>query len=159
MIEPGESGTSTKTRSSALRRYSLNGGFLMVDDFWGTTSGTTSIAKSNGSFPIANRWKFRWSTRFFTAFTTSKRSPQIPSINSRNGAAAGRYLGAGRGHAQCHYKAIFDDNGRMMAFICHNTDLGDGWEREGENEWYFHEFSEKKAYPLGINIVIYAMTH
>ena len=45
-----------------------------------------------------------------------------------------------------------------MAIICHNTDLGDGWEREGENEEYFHEFSEKKSYPMGINIVTYAMT-
>ena len=58
-----------------------------------------------------------------------------------------------------HYKAIFDDKGRMMVIICHNTDLGDGWEREGENEYYFKEFSEKKAYPLGINIIFYAMTH
>ena len=58
-----------------------------------------------------------------------------------------------------HYKAIFDDDGRMMVIICHNTDLGDGWEREGEDPWYFHAFSEKYAYPLGINIVMYAMTH
>ena len=47
----------------------------------------------------------------------------------------------------------------MMAIICHNTDLGDGWEREGEDKWYFREFSEKWAYPMGINIVFYAMTH
>ena len=47
----------------------------------------------------------------------------------------------------------------MMAIICHNTDLGDGWEREGEDPEYFHEFSEKKSYPMGINIVTYAMTH
>ena len=46
-----------------------------------------------------------------------------------------------------------------MVMICHNTDLGDGWEREGVYEYYFREFSEKKAYPLGINIVFYAMTH
>ena len=52
-----------------------------------------------------------------------------------------------------------DDKGRLMAIICHNTDLGDGWEREGEDPWYFKEFSEKKAYPMGINIVTYAMTH
>ncbi len=58
-----------------------------------------------------------------------------------------------------HYKGIYDDKGRLMAIICHNTDLGDGWEREGEDEEYFHEFSEKKSYPMGINIVTYAMTH
>ena len=58
-----------------------------------------------------------------------------------------------------HFKALFDDKGRMMAFIAHNTDNGDGWEREGEFKYFFSEFSEKKAYPLGINIVFYAMTH
>ena len=62
-------------------------------------------------------------------------------------------------HATVHYKGIKDDKGRLMAIICHNTDLGDGWEREGENEDYFHELSEKKSYPMGINIVTYAMTH
>ena len=51
------------------------------------------------------------------------------------------------------------DKRRMMVMICHNTDNGDGWEREGESQYYFREFSEKKAYPLGINIVFYAMTH
>ncbi len=58
-----------------------------------------------------------------------------------------------------HYKAIFDDKGRMMTIICHNTDLGDGWEEEGRDPWYFTEFAEKKAYPMGINIIVYAMTH
>ena len=58
-----------------------------------------------------------------------------------------------------HFKGIFDDKNRMMVFIAHNTDNGDGWEREGENHYYFKEFSEKKAYPLGINVIFYAMTH
>ena len=60
---------------------------------------------------------------------------------------------------EVHYRAWHDDEGRMVVFTCHNTDLGDGWEREGENEQYFHEYSEKWAYPMGINIVTYAMTH
>jgi hypothetical protein len=46
-----------------------------------------------------------------------------------------------------------------MVFICHNTDLGDGWEQEGGDPWYFENFSVKKAYPMGINIATYAMTH
>ena len=57
------------------------------------------------------------------------------------------------------YKGIFDDKGRMMVIICHNTDLGDGWEEEARNAEYFQQFSEKYAYPLAINIFFYAMTH
>jgi hypothetical protein len=58
-----------------------------------------------------------------------------------------------------HHRAIFDDKGRMMVIATHNTDNDDGWEREGENTEYFKNFSEKIAYPLGINIIFYAMTH
>jgi hypothetical protein len=47
----------------------------------------------------------------------------------------------------------------MVALLCHNNDLGDGWEREGEDADYFRQFSEKYSYPMGINIVTYAMTH
>ena len=46
-----------------------------------------------------------------------------------------------------------------MALFCHNNDIGDGWEREGENLEYFRNYSERVSYPLGINIVTYAMTH
>jgi hypothetical protein len=54
---------------------------------------------------------------------------------------------------------MYDDKGRIVMLICHNTDLGDGWEEEGRDPYYFTEFSEKKAYPLGINIIFYALTH
>jgi hypothetical protein len=85
-----------------------------------------------------------------------KEKPQVPSIHSW----AGSGLSYERYDAEeVHYRAIFDDADRMVSIICHNTDLGDGWEREGENEEYFHMFSEKQAYPMGINIVVYAMTH
>ena len=39
-----------------------------------------------------------------------------------------------------------------------HTDIADGWEREAEEDEYFYRFS-LKAYPVGINIVLYAMTH
>ena len=70
-----------------------------------------------------------------------------------------RHLGTPRRPARCITAAIFDDKGRIMVLATHNTDNGDGWEREGENDYYFHEFSEKIAYPLGINIIFYVMTH
>ena len=88
-----------------------------------------------------------------------KEKPQVPSINVAMWARGTPVTWERDDAKEVHYKALFDDKGRMMAIICHNTDLGDGWEREGEDEYYFKEFSEKKAYPLGINIVYWAMTH
>ena len=41
-----------------------------------------------------------------------------------------------------------------MVVVCHNTDLGDGWEREGVSRAYFEEISVLKAYPMGINILV-----
>ena len=84
-----------------------------------------------------------------------KEKPQIPAINVyRSGRRTERWDAQ-----EPHYRGIVDDDGRLMTIICHNTDLGDGWEREGENHGYFKEYSEKWAYPLGINIITYAMTH
>jgi hypothetical protein len=54
---------------------------------------------------------------------------------------------------------MFDEHQRMMILAIHNSDVSDGWEREGENEVYFRRYSEKIAYPLGINLIFYLMTH
>jgi hypothetical protein len=56
-------------------------------------------------------------------------------------------------------RAMFDEHQRMMILAIHNSDVSDGWEREGENEVYFRRYSEKIAYPLGINLIFYLMTH
>ena len=87
----------------------------------------------------------------------------IYDLSDRYQVPGAQYLRSGQTYEQDgydpHWRGIYDDKGRIMVMICHNTDLGDGWEREGENEYYFREFSEKKAFPLGINIIYYAMTH
>jgi len=45
-----------------------------------------------------------------------------------------------------------------MVLMTHNTDLGDSWEREGDDTSYFYRFAAD-GYALGINVVLYAMTH
>ena len=63
------------------------------------------------------------------------------------------------GAKDMHVRAIYDDKSRIIVIATHNCDNGDGWEREQEYEYFFHEFSEKRGYPLGINVIFYLMTH
>ena len=65
----------------------------------------------------------------------------------------------GEGSKEMHVRALLDDHQRMMILAIHNSDVSDGWEREGEDELYFTRYSERIAYPLGINIILYLMTH
>jgi hypothetical protein len=161
MIEPGLL-SFDESEIARLRRYCLNGGFLMVDDFWGDSEYDNFEREIRRVFPDRQIIDVPLKHEIFHSVYDLKERPQVPSINA---AEMGREQGITwerpwDGDTQeVHYRAILDDDERIMVFICHNTDLGDGWEREGENEWYFDEYSVKKSYPMGINIVVYAMTH
>lgn len=155
MIEPGTL-YFTEPELIILRRYLLNGGFLMVDDFWGESEWDNFEREILRVFPDREIKDLPLSHKIFHYVYDLKEKPQVPSIHhwQRYGDTSER----GWDSEEVHYRAIEDDNGRIMVMICHNTDLGDGWEREGESRQYFELFSEKHAYPLGINIVLYAMT-
>jgi Domain of unknown function (DUF4159) len=158
IVEPGGL-TFLDEEVPILRRYLLNGGFLMVDDFWGEAEWENFHREIKKVFPEREPEDLPLVHPIFHCVFEIKEKPQIPNIQL---GIESEYTGITweRPDAkEVHYRAILDDQRRIMVMICHNTDLGDGWEREGESQYYFHEFSEKKAYPLGINIVFYAMTH
>jgi len=83
--------------------------------------------------------------------------PQVPSIQHWRRSGGGTSE-RGSDSAVPHLRAIRDAQGRIVVLMSHNTDIADGWEREGEDEEFFFEFSPK-AYALGINIILYALTH
>ncbi len=154
IVEPGYLEFAPNEVTS-LRHYLLNGGFLMVDDFWGEGEWSNFADQMQRVFPD-RRWRdVPLSHDIFHCVYDLKERPQVSSI----GFAESGYSYERPDAREVHYRAYYDDEERMCVFICHNTDLGDGWEREGMSEWYFREYSEKKAYPLGINIITYAMTH
>jgi hypothetical protein len=162
MIEPGRGLLFSEAEVKAFRNYLLNGGFLMVDDFWGDQEYATFYNQIKRVFPEREPQELGLDHEIFRIVYRLKEKPQVPSIHSWQGPGSEvtwEEWGHGGDTRTVHYQGIFDDKGRMMVLICHNTDLGDGWEREGEDVDYFHEFSEKKSYPMGINIVTYAMTH
>ena len=158
IVEPGDL-YFEDNEVKILRRYLLNGGFLMVDDFWGEREWANFYEQIKRVFPEREPAELPLDHPVFHIVFDLKEKPQIPNVGR---GTYSQYDGITweRWDAETpHYKGLFDDKGRLMVIICHNTDLGDGWEREGDNIYYFREFSEKKAYPLGINIIFYAMTH
>lgn len=154
LVEPGGLQLSDD-EAQALRRYLLGGGFLMVDDFWGVREWENFYTEIKKVFPEREPQELDLSHPIFNAVFPIKSKPQVPSIHYfQMGYTTER---ADAPYAE--YKAFFDDHGRMMVVICHNTDLGDGWEREAEDPAYFRKYSEPMSYPMAINIIFYAMTH
>jgi hypothetical protein len=142
-----------------LRKYLLRGGFLWVDDFWGDFAwdkwvDEISKALPPGEYPIED---VPSGHMIFNALYNVYEVPQIPSIQywRRSGGGTSE---RGFESAVPHLRSIRDSNGRIIVLMSHNTDIADGWEREGEEEAFFFRFSPK-AYALGINIVLYALTH
>lgn len=145
---------------AALRRYLLNGGFLMVDDFWSAEAWSNITRQMRGVLPDQKPQELSLQHPIFHFVYDLKELPQVVDIRTwRDGYRYERWHGPSRGDTKPHFWAYHDPNGRMVALLCHNNDLGDGWEREGENPDYFREFSERFSYPMGVNIITYAMTH
>lgn len=161
VVEPGR-GLFSDEEISIVRKYLLNGGFVMFDDFWGKREWEAFESEMERLFPPRTYPKqkivdIQDDHPIFKTVFPLKEKPQVPGIPHfvRRGATHER----GVEGEEVHYRGIYDDKGRLMVIACHNTDLGDGWEREGDNEDYFRQFSEPKAFPMGINIIVYAMTH
>lgn len=152
---PGSGMNFSEEEVEAIRRYAYNGGFIMVDDFWGEAEWEEFYREIKKVFPDREPVDLELDHEIFHCIYDLEEKPQVPSIHAYLGGARYERYDA----TEAHYRAIFDDDGRIMVMICHNTDLGDGWEREGENIGYFREYSEPKSYPMGINILFYAMTH
>ena len=145
--------------AKALREYLLKGGFVWADDFWGEYAWAhweNELRKvlPAAQYPIVDVPLNH--SMFHTLFDV-KRIPQIPSINAWGG-PGGTTSERGADSAVPHARAIFDDKGRLMVFITHNTDFGDAYEREADNPTYFYTFSVE-GYALGIDAILYAMTH
>lgn len=158
IVEPGGLGFSDE-EVAALRKYLLNGGFLMFDDFWGEAAWANVANEMKRVFPDRSFSELQLDHPLYSCVFQIKAKGQVPNVGLGEESQHHGITWERPDAQQVHHRVLYDDKGRMMVFAAHNTDNGDGWEREGEYEYYFKTFSEKIAYPLGINVVFYAMTH
>lgn len=140
-----------------LREYLLKGGFLWVDDFWGTPAWTQWSAEIHNVLPEYPIIDIPADHAILQTMFSVTEIPRVSSINFWL-ASGGNTSERGADSVHPDFRAIADDHGRIMVLMTHNTDISDSWEREGENSEYFARFSPA-GYALGVNVVLYALTH
>ncbi len=143
----------TEPEVEGLRSYLDAGGFLIVDDFWGSREWAAFEFNMRRVFPERSMIDLTLDHPLFSAYYDIEEVLQVPNI--RNG-ASGRRTHERDGYVP-YVKGIQDDKGRLMVVINHNTDLGDAWEW-AENPAYPLEFSTF-AYEMGANMIVYGMSH
>ncbi len=151
-----------------LRKYLLAGGVAVVIDFWNTMEWEGFAAQMKRVLPERNWVDITTDHPLFNC-VFDLRGPmqrlQVPTMQFWNRQHDWRdpnsaiQIYRGDGAEKMTVRALLDDKERMMVLAVHNSDVSDGWEREGEDAEFFQTFSEKVSYPLGINLVFYLMTH
>jgi hypothetical protein len=148
-VQVGEWGL-TQGEAAVLREYLLRGGFFMADDFHGVEEYAEFVKRIKYVFPdrpiieIADN-----DAIFHTVYDLNDRL-QVPG-------QAHLYPGYKNNGIGAHWQGIYDDQGRIMVAITYNSDIGDAWEY-ADDPYYPEKFSGF-AIRLGVNYVIYAMTH
>lgn len=141
-----------------LRDYLLKGGFLWADDFWGDYAWEKWTAEIRKILPGYSIVPIPPDHVVFHTLYSVDNIPQIPSIQYWRMSGRGGTSERGSESATPAMHGIMDASGRLMVVMTHNTDIADGWEREGEDDRFFHLFSPN-AYAVGINVILYALTH
>ena len=150
----------TPDEANALGLYLQKGGFLWVDDFWGEAAWaqwTRELARAlpSSEFTIED---VPLSDPIFRSMMAVKKVPQVTGIGFWRAVGGSTTSERGAESAVVHFRAIRDSHGRIIVVMTHNTDVSNSWERETEDPAYFYQFSIE-GYALGINVLLYALTH
>ena len=145
--------------AARLREYLLKGGFLWTDDHWGTEEWEVWKKELAKVFP-PDEYPLEEVTPADPIFSSQfviKEMPQIPNIGYWR-SSGGDTSEQGADSAVPHFWAVRDRHGRIMLATTHNTDIFDAFEREADDPRFFSRFSPT-GYALGINVLLYALTH
>ena len=149
--EPGQM-VLTPSDAAIMREYLERGGFWVVDDFWGSFEWANFESQIQKILPGAEIRDIPRDHPIFHCFYDIDEIIQVPSLNY---VYTGMIIEQDGFEAFC--RGIWDEDGRLMVVINHNTDLGDAYEHADHPQYpnYFSGY----AYRMGINFIIYALTH
>ena len=146
----------TEPEVKGLRDYLLAGGFLMIDDFWGTWEWANFEAEIKRVLPEYQIVEVPLDHPVFNTVYTIEEVVQVPNIGNAQWAERGGRTWEQDGVVP-HVRGIFDEDGRLMVIINWNTDIGDAWEW-AESPYYPLRYSTY-AIEITVNIIVYAMSH
>jgi hypothetical protein len=151
VVEPGFMDLSTE-QAARLREYIMRGGFIFLDDFWGEYEWDNVQEQFHKIVPEFEIKDLPLSHPIFHSYLDVEEVVQVPNVYN-----ASRGITSEKGGIVPHYMGVENKNGRLVAFIARNCDLGDAW--EWINDPVYPVKYGLPAYKVGINVVIYAMSH
>ena len=133
---------------------------MWADDAWGSRAWDHWLAQLRRILPAADYplVDLPLNHAIFHTLFDAKRIPQIPNIGFFRGIGRPDLRAMGRQRGRRTLTRILDSRGRIMVLTTHNTDFGDAYERESDDPEFFFRFSVE-GYAIGINVLLYAMTH
>lgn len=143
----------TESEVQGLRSYLEAGGFLVVDDFWGSREWANFEYQMARVFPGRTIEPLPMDHPLFNMVYDIDEIRQVPNVG--NGTRGGPTHE--RDGFVPQVLGISDDDGRLMVVVNWNTDLGDAWEW-AENPFYPLEYSTF-AYEMGVNMIVYGLSH
>jgi hypothetical protein len=142
----------TDAQAAKLREYLLRGGFFMADDFWGLDQWGVFEQSMKRVFPDRAVVDLENSEPIFHTIYDLDERYQVASMGSVNSGRTFKCSPCGP-----RWRGIYDDNGRLMVAMTFNSDVGDSWEWADSPE-YPEKFASL-GIKIGVNYVVYAMTH
>ena len=156
-VQVGEWGL-TDSQGKALREYILRGGFFMADDFHGIREWEEFESRIKKAFPEKEIREIPDDDPIFHTVYDLKERIQVPGqAHLRLGYKRSPTAVSGEDGKGAHWRGIYDDKGRVIVAISYNSDIGDAWEY-ADDPGYPAPFSDL-AIRLGVNYIIYAMSH
>ncbi len=147
--EPGTWGV-TPAEAENLREYFLRGGFAIFDDFDGPRQWAAFMSSMKRVFPERKMERLTVDHPIFQCFYEIE-TLDMPAPNSA------RFSGFASQAAPAEFYGMSDETGRLQVIVNFNNDIGDYWEWSDSD--FFPVSLSNEAYKLGVNYVIYALTH